>query len=55
MKEHLGLAFGEFKGDARRMRIYKWMLQEGTQMIQADDEEAIFHKIHAMSFRMRIE
>ena len=35
------VAFGEFKGDARRMRIYKWMLQRGgAQMIQTDDEEA---------------
>ena len=33
--------FGEFKGDARRMRIYKWMLQRGgAQMIQTDGEES---------------
>ena len=33
--------FGEFKGDSRRMRIYKWMLQKaGAQMIQVDDDES---------------
>lgn len=32
--------FGEFKGDARRMRIYKWMLEKGgAQMVQVDDDE----------------
>ena len=33
--------FGEFKGDSRRMRIYKWMLQRGgAQMIQTNDDES---------------
>ena len=31
--------FGEFKGDSRRMRIYKWMLQRGgAQNIQSNED-----------------
>ena len=48
--------FGEFKGDSRHMRIYKWMLQRaGAQMIQVNDDESSLSWKLPMSLDIRIE